>query len=100
MHPVLCAGMRPTFSPVRALKSLTSFNKKLQECMEYEVQKDQETKRYTALVDTEYCRTLEETSLSHRCGGGRGMNPSDFGKMTTNVQRAMFPEGEAELGWS
>lgn len=54
--------MRLIFIPVRALKKLI-FNKKLQGCMEYVVQRDQVAKRYTALVETECCQTFEETSL-------------------------------------
>lgn len=45
---------------VRALKSLTDFNNKLQRYLENILKKDEETKRFTAMVDAEYRQTFEE----------------------------------------
>lgn len=45
---------------MRALKNLTDFNSKLRGHLESIVEKDQETKRYTALVDAEYRETFGE----------------------------------------
>lgn len=45
---------------MRALKNLTDFNNKLRGYLESIVEKDQETKRYTTLVDAEYRQTFEE----------------------------------------
>ncbi len=45
---------------VRALKNLTDINNKLQGYLEGIVKKDQETKRFTALIDAEHRQTIEE----------------------------------------
>lgn len=45
---------------VRALKNMTDFNNKLQGYMESIGKKDQETKRYTALLDAEYRESFGE----------------------------------------